>query len=655
MAFKFRGLPVPVLLLLSCARPEPETTAFVGVTLLTLSGEPRTETVLVRDGKISGVGKKVPPEARVIEGQGRFLMPGLVDMHAHLVREEDLLVYLARGVTTVRNMWGAPVHLEWRKRIEKGELLGPTLYTAGPIVDGEDPVHEGSLIVRTPEDADRAVAHHKQMGYDFMKIYSGLSAPAAERLLAAAKSANLLVAGHVPRGMGLGRAVDAGLGSIEHLTGVVDALQADDSPVRDKQDRASRQKKIDHVDEKKLPQLVQKLQGTASCPTRTVMISWGPAAESEARLQRPEMRYVPACDRATWRPRPDDATDLDRSKRTVALYDKLLRALHQAGGTILVGTDTVNPLVVPGFSLHEELQLLHNAGIGRRDVLRAATRGAAEWLRASDQFGAIAVGQRADLLLLDANPLTDIANTQKIAGVMVRGRWLEKKDLEALLAKVAAQVDGRESAFRGLPELKGARYDVTWNGAYFGSERIAVDDERIIRAQSFDAHKGQRMSLTLWPDGSRLLVESDGASGRGRAEVEVSGESARITGKLLSGGDFSVEEKLAGPAFITADQFLAGHLVLVPRLMPMEVGAALHVPQRLLQLGSTVSLREHPLRITRGRDERMISRGKELTARRYELHPVKGPPSVLMIDENGWPLELAIPVYGSTVKLTRVE
>src|SRR5678816_1133295 len=194
-----RSKPWPYLLVaaaaaasLDCARsaaPEPAhapgepAVAFVGVTVLPLdtgAGLP-DHTVIVRGERIERVGPRasvaVPPDAQVIDGRGRTLMPGLMDMHVHLNRTEDLAILLALGVTTVRNMWGAPIHLEWRDRVARGELPGPTIYTAGPIVDGEHPAHPGSLIVRSEADADRAIALHRRLGYDLVKVYSRLTPP----------------------------------------------------------------------------------------------------------------------------------------------------------------------------------------------------------------------------------------------------------------------------------------------------------------------------------------------------------------------------------------------------------------------------------------------------------------------------------------------
>jgi imidazolonepropionase-like amidohydrolase len=625
-----------------CARPDPvETTAFVNVNLLPLD-EDRVipdQTVLVQNGKIAAIGRPAPKGARIIDGRGKYLMPGLTDMHTHLIREGDLSLFVARGVTTVRNMWGTPMQLEWRERIKKGELLGPTVYMPGPIVDGAQPEHDGSLVITRPEEANSVVQLHQKMGYEFIKVYSGLSAPVFAALVTAAHGAGLSVAGHVPREVGLWGVVEAGQNSIEHMAGLRDFLKGDES---------------------KLPALAQKLKdkGVWSCPTRVVKVSFGlDAAETRARLARPEMRYVPACDRAIWEPMPDDPEQLAKTRKALALDDHAIRALHQAGARLLVGSDTVNPLVVPGYSLHEELRLLHADGLTPREVLRAATHDAAEFLGREDEFGSLKPGQRADLLLLDANPLEDLANSERIAGVMVRGRWLPAPDLAALLEKVAAEADALGRAGGELPaggerELF-ARYQVTWRDAQFGGEKVLIetlaDGRRQIVAESFDPHMGQRVRATF--ERTRLVVESDGGSGRGRVTLTRQGGRVHVEGQVLSGVPASLDEDLPADVLVGVDHFLAGNFLVVPRLSALAVGQSIQLKHKELALGSTVELRDSPLQLTRIADGKLALHGADVAVRRYQL--TGG--GLFAVDEKGVPFLLELPVFGDTVRILRVD
>jgi imidazolonepropionase-like amidohydrolase len=673
-------------------RPGPPPTAFVDVAVLPLDREAvlTGQTVLVQGERIVAVGPRasvhVPRSARIVEGRGRFLMPGLIESHAHLVREDDLRLYLARGITTVRNMWGAPIHLEWRERIRKGELLGPSIVTAGPIVDGEPPHHDGSLVLREPGEVDAAIALHRKLGYDFVKVYSGLRPDVYRRLVAAAHAAGLPVAGHVPYSVGLRGVLDAGQDTVEHLTGVIAALQTDSSPVRDKVDFASRSHQIDFVDESRLPALARRARerGLWSCPTRVVMLSWGPAAEARARLARPEMKYVPGCVRSSWEPGPDRTEALDRYRREQALFDRVLRALRDADARIVVGTDTGNPLVVPGFSVHDELELLERAGLTRYQALRAATAEPAELLRrstpplrAAGQLGVVAAGARADLLLLEGNPLEDLSATRRIAGVMARGRWLEAGELEPLLEAVAgrARADGEELA---APRTEGqallsARYRITWKEVFVGAEAIAVsrqpDGSRRIRARSLDAYKNQRSTLALdiSPGGelARLTLEHDSSSGRARAELTPEGARVRLQGMLLSGLPFRSEAHVARGTLLGADGFLASRLLLAERLAKLAVGDAVELREGSLSLGSAAELADKPLRAVRTADEPFLLGKTPLSARAYRLEPAtsaegrsgatKGRPSRLLCDAAGWPLAVEMSLFGAKLSIRRIE
>lgn len=656
------------------------TTAFVHVTVVPLDIQRLVpdQTILVRDGRITAMGPSagvaVPAGARVIDGRGKYLMPGLADMHTHLALEEDLLLYLARGVTTVRNMWGTPLHLEWRDRIKRGQMIGPTIITAGPIVDGDPPAHDGSLVALTAEDAERAVALQKQAGYDFIKVYTRLPLPAYQRLVVAAREAGMPVAGHVPRAVGLSGVLDARQASIEHLTGFLDALQAESSPVRGKFDRESLDKRINFVDEAMLPTLAEEVRerGVFSCPTRIVINEIAPA-EARERLGRQEMRYLKPLYPAMWDPgpRPDPTPEaLANMQRSNALNDRIIRALRDAGAPLLVGTDTGNPFVVPGFSMHEELELLVRAGLTPYEALRAATRGAAELLRVTGDVGSVAVGQRADLLLVSGNPLADVAHVRRLSGVMARGRWFSEGDLAALLAQVEASAKGTADPFAGMPALGGggkrellATYEVIWKGATFGRERLVVErdekNQRVIRAQAYDARYGQRSALSLYAgatgDGERLVIESDGSKGRGRAAVERADGRARMNGKLLSGVTFAKEEAAPGGVLLGAEEFLAGNVLVGQRLHDLPVGKEQEVRIQNLSFGSSADLSEASFRVVRSPDTTISFRGADVPARRYEMTPARGPKNVLWIDPDGFPIAFEIEAYGAAVQFKRIE
>jgi imidazolonepropionase-like amidohydrolase len=675
---------VAVAASLHCGRPvapEPArapgepVVAFVGVTLLALDTAAAVpdQTVIVRGERIERVGPRgaveVPPEAQVIAGRGRTLMPGLIDAHVHLARTEDLAILLALGVTTVRNMWGAPIHLEWRDRVARGELPGPTIYTAGPIVDGERPAHPGSLIVRSEADADRAIALHRRLGYDLVKVYSRLTPPVFDRLVEGARRAGLPVAGHVPWAVALDHAVDAGMRSIEHMTGVVAALQAADAPVGGPGDGPRRDRDIDHVDEARIVGLVQQLAAhhTVMVPTRVVMDPWAPAAEVRGRLAEPEMRWVPPCNRALAEPRADDAEDLDRARRTLALYDRVLHALAAAGAPIAAGTDPGNALVVPGFALHRELEHLVGAGLSPLAALQAATRRGAELLGHEDEIGRIAAGMRADLVLLDASPLDDIRNTRRIAGVMARGRYRARGELDALLERAAAVFAGPPEPFRGAPALAvdgdpvfRAEFEVTWADTAFGAERVAVgqrDGQLDARLESYDLHMGA-LIRAHWRSGpagrgASLALDLDGATGRGHLDIARDGGELHARGTSLPGVPAALDRAIAADGLLAPDQVLSRVVLWRSRLQPLAVGQAIELVEHDVGLASEVDDSERTFQVQRAEDRSGGSGGAAARARVYEITPPRGPRSELVTDADGWPLELAVFDHGARLRLRR--
>lgn len=426
--------------------------AFVGVTVIgmTLDTVPDrpNQTVVIRDGRIEAVGARgaieVPPGALEIDGTGRYLMPGLADMHVHLEYFDEptiLQLFLANGVTTVRNMDGRPYILEWRDQIEKRTLIGPAIYTAGPLLDGDPPLRPDNTVVRNATEGRATVLAQQAAGYDFVKIYTNLSVEAYRAILATARENDMPVAGHVPRSLSLDETLAGGQTSVEHLGDYDEAIEADDSPFRNRFQWFKRflGMPIDLAKAQSLGR-EQARRGVWTVPTLVQAAKeLAPADVVQTWLASPEVMYIRPDGRAFWE---------EQLRRTAARMDEddwrrvavgksnrlsLVRVLHESGTPLLAGTDTPNPFVVPGFSLHEELQLFVDAGLTPRDALKAATREAARFAGDLDLWGTVEVGKRADLLLLDGNPIDDVTNTRKLAGVVVRGRWLPREELTRML------------------------------------------------------------------------------------------------------------------------------------------------------------------------------------------------------------------------------
>jgi hypothetical protein len=433
--------------------------AFVDVTVVPMDTERLLpgRTVLVRDGKIDAIGPTadvaVPLDAERIDGRGRYLMPGLCDMHVHYNESSFATLFVANGVTTVRNMWGVPFHVQARDAINAGaEVVGPAIYTCGPLMDGNPPLWPGSEVIETAEAAELSVAAQEQQGYDFLKVYNMLSREAYDGIIRAGRQHGMRVVGHVPNDVGLEHVLASGQASIEHLNGYLAYLSDDrtpDSPTANLTDRFIYW--TDHADEGKMPDIVAATveAGVWNCVTLIVSHKMGPARLAfDDECKRPELRYLSSAYIGNWRhtasyPITDRARADKAFRRADELRAQLVRALRDAGARLLLGSDTPNPFVIPGFSIHDELALLVQAGLTPYEAIRAGTRDAAEFLGALGEFGTVAEGLRADLILTEANPLDDVTNVARRAGAMLRGRWLLAAELDVMLEDVAAAAAAR--------------------------------------------------------------------------------------------------------------------------------------------------------------------------------------------------------------------
>lgn len=450
------------LLLVACthgrasiaARADPAATpssagvvAFVGANVVPMDRERVLEghTVVVRDGRIVDVGPdaeaRIPEGARRIESRGKYLMPGLAEMHGHVpgtdraqYLEDVLFLYVSNGVTTVRNMAGHAGHPALRERLANGELLGPTLFTASPWLGGED--------VATPEGAERRVRRYRQAGYDLLKI-GDMPPPAYARMAEVAHQLRLPFGGHVPESVGLVGALDAKQQSIDHFDRYVEFLAERAPAVSEREAGFFGSGVVDLADRKRIDAAVQRTldAGTWNVPTLSLVEHLASDEPGEAMARWPEMRYLPAevvdgwvRSKREFNARPDFQPEA--AKELVELRRELLRRLHVAGAPIVLGSDAPQFFNVPGFSIHHELRMMVAAGLTPYEVLATGTRNAAEYFDTPDAFGTVAPGRRADLILLEANPLEDIGNVRRRAGVMVAGRWLQETDIQQRLSEI---------------------------------------------------------------------------------------------------------------------------------------------------------------------------------------------------------------------------
>lgn len=425
-----------------------DSIAFVNVNVVPMT----TDTVLaeqslvVTNGKISAIGDvkttPLPKDAAIVDGTDRYLIPGLAEMHAHVpgAASKDLdrvlALFTANGVTLIRGMLGQSSHLELRRRINDGEVLGPRLVTSGPSFNGNS--------VLDPAQAAAMVREQFEAGYDFLKIHPGLSLAEFEAIASAANELGMPFAGHVPEDVSVQQAIAAGIATIDHLDGYMAALvKANDDPtggfggffgvylagVAD----ASR---IDALS------ALTADKGVWNVPTETLFEQWTDDEDPNRLAERPEMKYMPAGVVENWKATKresmaDPQYDPKVVARAIEIRRQLILSLHRSGAGLLLGSDAPQVFNVPGFSLHRELALLVAAGLTPFEALQTGTVYPASFLDIENKVGTIQVGLDADLVLLDGNPLADIANSRRIHGVMRNGRWLSRQDLDRLLSAFA--------------------------------------------------------------------------------------------------------------------------------------------------------------------------------------------------------------------------
>ncbi len=396
--------------------------------------EIRTDWTVVVDGdRIVAAGPaaeaEVPATAERIDGTGKYLIPGLAEMHGHIPSPNEspeyieslLFLYIANGVTTVRGLLGEPGQLALREATANGSLLGPALYLAGPAFSGGT--------ISSPEQADERVREQAAEGWDYLKALPGLTREEYDAMARAAREEGIPFIGHVPADAGLLHAIEMGQQTIDHLDGYIEYLTEGG----------------DAIDPERLENAIAltKEHNVWVVPTMALWetILGAPSAEDMAHYE--ELQYMPPDMVASWarsqdRRRAGSGFDQERADRIAAQRIDLLGALNEAGVRILMGTDSPQVFSVPGFALARELPLMTDAGMSPYEILVSGTRAVGEYLREQDTFGTITAGSRADLILLNSNPLEDAMRVFDRAGVMARGQWIPESEIQERLAEIAA-------------------------------------------------------------------------------------------------------------------------------------------------------------------------------------------------------------------------
>src|SRR6266446_1165502 len=425
----------------------------------------RDQTIVVTGDRITALSPRaeIPATAKVVNATGKFIIPGLWDMHAHALWSTDQVqrmfdMFLANGVTSIRDM-GSPLPvsetLSWRTRVANGTVLGPRIFAAGKLVDGPKPVWPESVGVGSEEQAREAVDMLHKDGVDFIKVYSRLPRVAYFAVAAEAKKDGLPFVGHVPIYVSASEASVAGQRSIEHLSEILFACSHDESDLRKQLGATAIGAERDRVRKEQLKVVVSTFSAqkamrlsrlfakndTWQVPTLLVQYTYAFVNPYELH-DLPGIRYVPASTVNGWVDRLSsfrkirDEKDMEAQKRSYLLEIQLVQMMRRSGARFMTGTDA-ETFYPAGFGLHAELGLFVSAGFSSLEALQAATLNPSVYFGKTTDLGTVEVGKVADLVILEANPLDDIRNTERIAGVVTAGRYLDRQELDRLLSEAA--------------------------------------------------------------------------------------------------------------------------------------------------------------------------------------------------------------------------
>lgn len=412
---------------LCVAQKNSNITVITNVNVLSMESERilNSYTIMIKGNKIFKISPNIniPKEATIIDGTGKYVIPGLIDMHVH-IDSTNLIHYIANGITTIRNLNGDESHLKLRKQIIQGDVLGPRIFTTGPLITTPETRWKIKAVPQSEEDARKLVREQKQDGFDFIKVYDGISNVVYKAIIDEANNQKIPVVGHIPKEVNLAEVVN-GLKSIEHMEQIVYSFFGF------------------QYDKTKIPNLINlfKNKNIYVCPTLAVqeIFMLNSKGEFAKMLDNDEMIYVDKDIMDWWKyfSNPNNSNNhggyISRSQEFYQFQLLLTYELFKAGVPLIAGTDSPNPGMVHGFSLHEELRNLVKAGLSPFEALKTATINASNFLGKGNQFGTIKEGMVADLVLLNENPFKDINNVKKQYGIFVNGRWYTKNKLEKLL------------------------------------------------------------------------------------------------------------------------------------------------------------------------------------------------------------------------------
>lgn len=406
--------------------------------------------VKISNGKIKSVSETARPFSSLdvlIDGEGKYLMPGLTEMHAHIPPpttseqriKEVLFLYCSNGITTIRGMLGDSSHLHLRTLADKRSILSPRIYTSSPSLNGNS--------ITSMEEADRKVRKYKKDGYDFLKIHPGIKREVFDQVVATANEVEIPFAGHVPVEVGIRHALRSKYASIDHVDGFLEGLVPESAGKEADENGFFGYAFTPYADESLIEELVNLSRENEVwiVPTQSLFERWFAPVSAEELLSQPEMKYMPPATRRNWlrvknQYMEDENFSIEQWKDFDALRKKLIKSLSTDGHGILMGSDAPQLFNVPGFSIHHEIDGMQKAGLSNIEIIQSGTINPALFFGEEDQWGSVGEGMIANLILLNSNPLEDLDALQDLQGVVLNGQWLSKENIDLKLKEIEGRL-----------------------------------------------------------------------------------------------------------------------------------------------------------------------------------------------------------------------
>lgn len=404
--------------------------------------------VYIQDGIIKSISESLPnKEGEIVDAQGKFLLPGLIDMHVHVWDKYELGLYLANGVTAVRNVWGIPMHLRIKEDVNNDKILSPHFYTTGPKLTGPEFIGDDNLNLTSPSEAKDKVISYKDRGYDFIKTYYGLNRDIFDAVLEQAAISKMDIVAHPSQKVPFSYHLNPQIKSIEHAEEIVQ------QPLQFNLDTIKLQSIIDSISNSK---------HSSYCPTLTVFNNIYQMMIDDSILEAEPLSYMnPLIKKVDsknqfnrWHnAKMEDSSVVDRIKNQHDFHLEIVAQLHKAGVPIICGTDAGIGVTLPGFSIHKELAFYKEAGLSNYEVLKTATVNAAQTHSIMNQLGTIEEGKVANLLLVDHNPLMELSTLENPSSIFIKGRQINRKTLLSFKEKAKNRKNLIASALRYLENL----------------------------------------------------------------------------------------------------------------------------------------------------------------------------------------------------------